>query len=161
MDRQQDGLLDYDKTVSVSRQESLMKALEIAQAAINERNPPVHRPAINLGMILLRNLICLVVAAGAYLTMSLLQVPTAYRIVSVVLLVLGLTAVNARRIIINSVLIYQRYAPERIRASCVFEPTCSQYMILAVEKYGPVKGVAKGIKRLLRCHPPNSGIDYP
>jgi hypothetical protein len=46
-------------------------------------------------------------------------------------------------------------------SACVFEPTCSEYMKLAVKKYGAVKGLCKGIKRILRCKPKNGGIDYP
>ena len=46
-------------------------------------------------------------------------------------------------------------------SACVFEPTCSEYMKLAVIKYGFIKGVFKGIKRILRCTPKNGGIDYP
>ncbi|MBR0277413.1 MAG: membrane protein insertion efficiency factor YidD [Clostridia bacterium] len=55
---------------------------------------------------------------------------------------------------------YQHYAPDRVRLKCVFEPSCSEYMLLAVNKYGFFKGLFKGIKRLLRCHPPG-GVDYP
>lgn len=36
---------------------------------------------------------------------------------------------------------------------CRFEPSCSNYMIEALEKYGAIKGGFLGIKRLLRCHP--------
>ncbi len=36
---------------------------------------------------------------------------------------------------------------------CKFYPSCSEYMIQAIEKYGCIKGVFIGIKRLLRCHP--------
>ncbi len=36
---------------------------------------------------------------------------------------------------------------------CKFYPTCSVYMMQAIEKYGLVKGMCIGIKRLLRCHP--------
>ncbi len=49
------------------------------------------------------------------------------------------------------VLLYQKFAPEKIRASCRFEPTCSQYMLLAIKKYGFIKGFCKGVKRLSRC----------
>lgn len=38
-------------------------------------------------------------------------------------------------------------------AGCRFHPTCSRYMYQAVEKYGSVKGVWLGLKRILRCHP--------
>ena len=38
-------------------------------------------------------------------------------------------------------------------AGCVYRPTCSQYTLEAVGKYGVVKGVLLGLKRLFRCHP--------
>ncbi len=37
--------------------------------------------------------------------------------------------------------------------TCVFYPSCSEYTIQAIAKHGSVKGVFKGIKRVLRCHP--------
>ena len=37
--------------------------------------------------------------------------------------------------------------------ACRFEPTCSQYMLDAVEKHGPARGGWRGIKRICRCHP--------
>lgn len=39
------------------------------------------------------------------------------------------------------------------RGGCVMYPTCSEYMILAIWKYGSVKGVLRGIARIGRCHP--------
>ena len=66
-----------------------------------------------------------------------------------------------KRFTIGLVLVYKAFAPLNIRAGCRFEPTCSTYMILAIQKYGPIIGFIKGIKRLLRCRPPNGGVDYP
>lgn len=44
--------------------------------------------------------------------------------------------------------------------SCRFTPTCSQYAIEALKKYGPLKGSYLAIRRLLRCHPfGGSGYD--
>jgi putative membrane protein insertion efficiency factor len=40
---------------------------------------------------------------------------------------------------------------------CRFEPSCSEYMILAVRKFGPFWGTAKGVRRICRCHPWNEG----
>ena len=64
-------------------------------------------------------------------------------------------------LVIGSVLMYKAFAPMEVRDRCRFEPTCSTYMIIAVKKYGLFIGVYKGIRRLLRCHPPNGGEDYP
>lgn len=57
--------------------------------------------------------------------------------------------------------LYQRFASDEIRLACVFEPSCSEYMIMAIEKYGTIRGIIKGWRRLMRCHPPNHGKDYP
>ena len=40
---------------------------------------------------------------------------------------------------------------------CRFTPTCSEYMKQAIQKYGVLKGVWLGIKRICRCHPLNPG----
>lgn len=40
---------------------------------------------------------------------------------------------------------------------CRFRPTCSEYMYQAVEKYGILKGVYLGLKRIIRCHPFSKG----
>jgi uncharacterized protein len=47
-----------------------------------------------------------------------------------------------------------------IGGHCRFQPTCSQYMLDAVRLHGPWRGVWKGLRRLLRCHPfGGSGYD--
>lgn len=69
--------------------------------------------------------------------------------------------VQMRSIAIWFVLLYQRYAPDEMRLACVFEPSCSEYMILSIQKYGALCGIPKGIARLRRCRSPNGGIDYP
>lgn len=40
---------------------------------------------------------------------------------------------------------------------CRFQPSCSQYFIDAVNKYGPARGAWRGLKRICRCHPWNEG----
>jgi len=82
--------------------------------------------------------------------------------VSYALIGLGIyLLIRLRGIIIWFIRLYQRYAPEDIRLECVFIPSCSEYMILSIIKYGVVYGCFKGIKRLKRCHFPNGGTDYP
>jgi len=41
--------------------------------------------------------------------------------------------------------------------SCRFVPSCSEYAMEAVERYGAMRGSWKGIRRLLRCHPFHPG----
>lgn len=36
---------------------------------------------------------------------------------------------------------------------CKFYPSCSEYMMQAIKKYGCIKGIYLGVKRLLKCHP--------
>ena len=45
---------------------------------------------------------------------------------------------------------------------CRFEPSCSEYFILAVKKHGPIRGGCKGVWRICRCHPGSAGgFDEP
>ncbi|MBO7304364.1 MAG: membrane protein insertion efficiency factor YidD [Clostridia bacterium] len=72
-----------------------------------------------------------------------------------------ITYICARRILVGIVFLYKIFAPEWLRGQCRFEPTCSTYMILAIRKYGIIIGVSKGFHRIIRCRPPNGGVDYP
>ena len=67
-----------------------------------------------------------------------------------------------KKIIIGIVEIYQHYMPEQFRRRCLCMPTCSEYMILAVKKYGALKGMRKGLYRLIHtCQGIDYKIDYP
>ena len=60
---------------------------------------------------------------------------------------------------IKLIKIYQSI-PGNFHASCRYYPTCSNYTIMALEKYGFIKGWYLGIKRILRCNPfGKSGYD--
>lgn len=57
---------------------------------------------------------------------------------------------------------YQRWISPAFGKNCRFHPTCSEYYILAVRKYGFIVGSTKGVGRILRCHPFHpGGVDYP
>ena len=63
-------------------------------------------------------------------------------------------------LLIMFVRIYQRFISPLMPPSCRFTPTCSQYAVEALQKYGPFKGLWLAVKRLLRCHPwGGSGYD--
>lgn len=61
------------------------------------------------------------------------------------------------RAVILLVRIYQWTLSPLLGPRCRFEPSCSRYFIGAVEKYGLIRGGAKGIARICRCHPWNPG----
>ena len=52
---------------------------------------------------------------------------------------------------------YQKVLSPLFPPSCRFYPTCSEYAIQAIEKYGIFKGGAKAVWRILRCNPFNKG----
>lgn len=52
---------------------------------------------------------------------------------------------------------YQRGVSPLLPDTCIYIPTCSQYAIEAIEKYGVVKGCWLGALRILRCHPLHAG----
>ena len=63
-----------------------------------------------------------------------------------------------KKILIATVRFYQRYiSPYKGGSSCRFIPTCSQYALEALEKYGALKGSLLAIRRILRCHPLSKG----
>ena len=65
-----------------------------------------------------------------------------------------------KKIMIGLVRGYQKWISPLFPPSCIYRPTCSTYMIQAIEKYG-AKGVLMGIARILRCHPWAEGGDDP
>lgn len=52
---------------------------------------------------------------------------------------------------------YKQWISPILPAACRFHPTCSVYMMQAVERYGVLKGVWLGTKRLAKCHPFHEG----
>jgi len=61
------------------------------------------------------------------------------------------------RFILAMLRFYKRNISPMLGQRCIYEPTCSMYMYEAVERYGALKGVWMGIKRLGRCRPCSRG----
>ncbi|GGE37358.1 membrane protein insertion efficiency factor YidD [Streptococcus himalayensis] len=57
-----------------------------------------------------------------------------------------------RRLLIAPVRFYQAFISPLFPPSCRYQPTCSTYMIQAIEKHG-LKGLLMGLARISRCHP--------
>jgi putative membrane protein insertion efficiency factor len=52
---------------------------------------------------------------------------------------------------------YRLFISPLLPPACRFTPTCSEYTMQAIEKYGAMRGAYLGARRLLRCHPFHSG----
>ena len=64
------------------------------------------------------------------------------------------------KFLIFLVSLYKKFLSPYFGGQCRFYPTCSTYMIQAIEKYGAFKGVLMGIWRILRCNPLNKNCGY-
>ena len=52
---------------------------------------------------------------------------------------------------------YKLFLSPLLPSACRYRPTCSEYMLDAVEQYGVLRGVWLGLKRMGRCHPFHQG----
>ena len=62
-----------------------------------------------------------------------------------------------KRILIGLIRFYQKAISPMRPPCCRFIPTCSQYALEALEKYGALKGSWLALRRFLRCHPFHKG----
>ncbi|CUB02493.1 membrane protein insertion efficiency factor YidD [Marinomonas fungiae] len=62
-----------------------------------------------------------------------------------------------KQVFIKLVRFYQYLLSPLLGNNCRYYPTCSAYMIEAIERFGVVKGIWLGLKRLGRCHPFHEG----
>ena len=150
-------------------EEQLQNLDEITQNLFYDEQDPrslnyvrkLNRPKINWIRIILYVLLP-VIAITAFIIVA-----NHFGVSAIIIAVIAVVAcvvyvlLTLKRAIICAVKIYQRYAPDSVRNNCRFEPSCSEYMILAVEKYGVFKGVRKGLDRLKRCNVDGGGFDYP
>jgi putative membrane protein insertion efficiency factor len=58
-----------------------------------------------------------------------------------------------KKLLLKLIRFYQRSISPYRSACCRFRPTCSQYALEAIQKYGAFKGGWLALKRLLRCNP--------
>ena len=62
-----------------------------------------------------------------------------------------------QRTILMLLRIYKQFVSPLLPSSCRFYPTCSEYTMEAVRKFGPARGLWMGVKRISRCHPFHAG----
>jgi putative membrane protein insertion efficiency factor len=63
----------------------------------------------------------------------------------------------AARCALTPLRLYKYWISPLLPSACRFHPTCSEYMMQAVQKYGAARGIWMGIRRLTRCHPFHEG----
>jgi uncharacterized protein len=70
--------------------------------------------------------------------------------------------VNAfRGILVAPIRLYQRAISPALPSRCKYHPSCSEYAVQAVRRYGLVRGVVLASWRLLRCNPwSHGGVDF-
>jgi putative membrane protein insertion efficiency factor len=62
-----------------------------------------------------------------------------------------------KKVFIFIICFYQKNISPWLGNKCKYEPTCSEYTKQAIEKYGVIRGLFKGFKRILRCNPFSKG----
>ena len=58
-----------------------------------------------------------------------------------------------KRTLLFLIAVYQRHISPAVPGKCRFRPTCSDYAIEAIRKYGAFRGSSLALRRILRCHP--------
>ncbi|HSL01254.1 MAG TPA: membrane protein insertion efficiency factor YidD [Rubrobacteraceae bacterium] len=64
---------------------------------------------------------------------------------------------SLKRASVALIKVYRRFVSPMLPPACRFSPSCSLYMMQAIEKYGVLRGGLMGTRRLLRCHPFSKG----
>lgn len=58
---------------------------------------------------------------------------------------------------LSAIRFYQRNISPLFKPHCIYRPTCSEYAVQAIQKYGAKKGSWLAFKRIVRCHPFHKG----
>ena len=143
--------------------------LELLSGVCQESDDPASpyykrvlvRPCLHIWRVLGWALLVLCIAFLAAVGVYFLSYGVLWAVLTGVGVVIATLICFAKRVLIWLVKVYQKLAPAKVRNRCRFEPSCSQYMILALEKYGFWKGLRKGLGRIHRCKPPHGGHDEP
>lgn len=136
---------------------------ELVRKYVMER--PLYRPPVTYGKalaIVLAVTVCLAVAAVAefFLLSSLGHSLSVLRYGAVCLSVAAVLFL--RWLAVLCIRLYQHYAPEEVRRRCLLKPTCSEYAVIVIKKYGFVIGSIKTWMRLVcKCRGNVYYIDEP
>ena len=130
---------------------------------VPERKRVLYRPKIHIFRAIIKMFLPMLVICVAFV-ITAHKLPRLFPISFIWMCLIAeviYVLLRLKSIVIWLVRVYQHYAPDDIRQMCLYTPSCSEYMILAVEKYGVFRGVVKGIDRLSRCGENSGGEDWP
>ena len=65
--------------------------------------------------------------------------------------------IRVKRVFLFLIDVYRRYISPLKSPCCRYIPTCSEYAMIAIERYGAMRGGWLALKRILRCHPFHAG----
>jgi hypothetical protein len=66
-----------------------------------------------------------------------------------------------RGALVGPIRLYQRVISPALPARCKYHPTCSQYAVEAIRRYGVLRGLVLAAWRVLRCNPwSHGGVDF-
>ena len=64
---------------------------------------------------------------------------------------------HPRKLAVGAIRTYKRFISPLLPPACRFTPTCSQYAVIAIQRYGVLRGGVMGAARVLRCNPFSKG----
>lgn len=142
---------------------------KLAQTLLQDEHDPrsnsykriLIRPKINWLFMIIWIVIPIILSILVNCVHKIVNYEPKYKLPIMIAIIIIYLCCTAKKIIIFTIKVYQRYAPDSIRLKCRFEPSCSEYMILSIQKYGLIKGLIKGVNRLKRCNINDGGFDYP
>jgi len=67
------------------------------------------------------------------------------------------TGFRPRDVLVGLIRIYQKLVSPNLGANCRYRPTCSQYTVEAIDRFGVIRGGWLGVTRIGRCHPLRPG----
>lgn len=62
-----------------------------------------------------------------------------------------------QKVILSLIIFYQRFVSPLTAPACRFYPSCSEYALQAIKRYGPWRGIGLSLRRILKCHPFHPG----
>ena len=118
----------------------------------NLYRPRISWLKLSMGTMILVSMVVFLIIGNKYLS-SAYGMPSS-DIPVIVFWTILIMCVFAKQYLIFAIMFYQRYAKSTTRLKCCCSPSCSQYAIIALRKYGSIIGLYLSIKHCIRCAPP-------